>query len=83
MAKEWTIDQIRDFVKKDYQSVSARIVKCLLEHHDRTVDGIKKETMASMLVMPPNDEYKNAYNTAMLKVVDIIKTYEKGDGLFQ
>ena len=34
MKNEWTIDQIREFVKKDYQSVSARMVKCLLAYFD-------------------------------------------------
>lgn len=34
MKKEWTIEQIRDFVKKDYQSVSARMTKCMLYYYD-------------------------------------------------
>ncbi len=34
MDKEFTIQKIRAFVKKDYQSVSARMVKSLLAHYD-------------------------------------------------
>lgn len=34
MKKEWTLEEIRDFDKKQFQSVSARIVRCLLAYYD-------------------------------------------------
>lgn len=35
MKKEyWTIKEIREFVEKGYQSVAARMTKCLLEYYD-------------------------------------------------
>lgn len=37
---EFSIPQVRDFVKKDYGSVSARFVKSLLQHYDDDLLGI-------------------------------------------
>lgn len=34
MKTEFSLPQIRDFVKKDYPSVSARMTKSLLSHYD-------------------------------------------------
>lgn len=34
MKKQWTIDQIREFVKNDFQSVAARMTKEMLAYYD-------------------------------------------------
>ena len=39
MKTEFTIDQIKNFVAKGYQSVSARMTKSLLEHYNASQDG--------------------------------------------
>ena len=44
MKPEFSIEQIRDFVKKDYQSVSARFVKACLNHYDNLVNSDLDET---------------------------------------
>ena len=37
MKPEFTIEQIRDFVKKQYKSVSSRYVKACLQHYDNAI----------------------------------------------
>lgn len=45
--------------------------------------GIEREVKASMLIMPPDDVFKKGWNSAMQKVLSIIKNYKDGKGLFQ
>lgn len=49
MNNEWTIEQIREFVKKDYQSVSARMVKCLLAYFDELKKPVDEKRLFQVL----------------------------------
>ena len=35
MTNEWTLEQIINFTKAGHQSVSARIVKCVIDHYTK------------------------------------------------
>jgi predicted RNA-binding Zn-ribbon protein involved in translation (DUF1610 family) len=45
MKPEFTIEQIREFVAKGYNSVSARYVKSKLEHYDEAVKSCNIHVM--------------------------------------
>jgi hypothetical protein len=53
MPTEFTIQQIRDFVNKDYPSVSAKFTKSALQHYDERVKSDGWIPVKGDLPLPP------------------------------
>lgn len=50
---------------------------------EKAINGMKTELKARMIMGLPDDDYKKGFNDAMKWAIDMVKLYEKGDGLFQ